>query len=153
MMANRPGKQGTGLPRFKDGMNFVRFVALLVLAAVVGGGPACAAPQASPAIPQLVVADRENQGQGNSQDEEDRQSQARARGVITGSVVGVDYAHGVVRLISGRGVLDIVILPGTSIIRPGNQYGTIADLVRGTRVAVYVSQVGGRLMAELIRIR
>jgi len=49
--------------------------------------------------------------------------------------------------------LDIIVQPGTSIARRGGQYGTIADLVPGARVAVYVSQAGGRLIAELIRIR
>ncbi len=132
-------------------MILVRFLTLLMLAAALAGAPVYAASHGVSALPQIVGVDRQNQH--DNRDEEDTQSQARARGVITGSVVGVDYAHGVVRLLSGRTILDIVILPGTGIVRPGNQYGTIADLVRGTRVAVYVSQVGGRLMAELIRIR
>ncbi|MBV8689959.1 MAG: hypothetical protein JOZ59_07640, partial [Candidatus Eremiobacteraeota bacterium] len=83
-------------------MNFVRFLTLLVLGLALAGGPVFAAPPTGGGMPQ-VLADRENhENQGNNQDE-DRQSQARARGIITGAVVGVDYAHGVLRVISGRG--------------------------------------------------
>jgi len=149
--ANRLSEQGTHLPRFKDGMIFARLLTLVTLATVIAAGPACAAPGGGVGPSRVVALDHDNRG--NSQDEDYRQSEARARGVITGSVVGVDYAHGIVRLTNGRGIVDIFVLPGTGIMRPGNQYGTIADLVRGTRVAVYVSQVGGRLTAELIRIR
>ena len=132
-------------------MIFARLLLLLIFAGALATAPAHAAamPGTTP-IAQIVARDRENQ---RDQDEDYRQSQARARGIITGSVVGVDYAHGVLRLVSGRGIYDIIVLPGTSILRPGAQYGTIADLTPGTRVAIYVSQVGGRLMAELIRIR
>jgi hypothetical protein len=90
---------------------------------------------------------------GGDRDEDDRQSQARARGIVNGSVVGVDFALGILRLQTGRGILDIFVQPGTSIVRRKGEYATIADLTRGAHVAVYVSQVGPRLIAQLIQIR
>ena len=151
MIANRRWKRGRFLPRFQGDMIFVRFLSFLTFAMVLAGAPVYAASHADSNVAHSIGLDRQNQR--DNDDDENAQSQARARGIINGSVAGVDYAHGVVRVVSGRGVVDIMVLPGTGIVRPGNQYGTIADLVRGTRVAVYVSQVGGRLVAELIRIR
>ena len=132
-------------------MVFVRILITLALAGSIAAPSYASSPLAVPRISQFVAQDHENQHDRENQDEE--QSQARAAGIITGSVVGVDYAHGFMRIVGGRGVVDVVVLPGTAIIRRSNEYGTIADLIRGAHVSVYVSQVGGRLVAELIRIR
>ncbi|MBV9149118.1 MAG: hypothetical protein JO024_04595 [Candidatus Eremiobacteraeota bacterium] len=151
-MADETSKQRPGLSRYKGGMIFVRPLVALTLLGLVAAAPSYAAiAPATPSSWQFVGRDRENQHDRETPDEE--QSEARAAGIISGSVVGVDYAHGFMRLAGARGVVDVVVLPGTAIIRRSNEYGTIADLIRGAHVSVYVSQVGGRLVAELIRIR
>ena len=83
----------------------------------------------------------------------DTEAQAHDRGVLQGDVSSVDYAKGIMQVQTSRGRVDIQILPSTSIMRRGDQYGTIADLVPGTHVSVYVSEVSGHLTAQIIRIR
>ncbi|GAC1387885.1 MAG: hypothetical protein NVSMB31_00930 [Vulcanimicrobiaceae bacterium] len=91
-------------------------------------------------------------------DEDDRDDDEHAavgqnRGVLQGDIAGVDYAQGILHLQTARhGRVDVQILPSTNIVRRGDQYGTIADLAPGVRVSVNVSQVGGRLTAQIIRI-
>lgn len=131
-------------------MIFVRFLAVILLA----GALVSPVRAAAVLVPPVLVSGIPVGLDGDNEEQDDRHAQARARGVVSGEIIGVDYAHGTLRLQTARGVLDITVLPGTSILRRGDEYGTIADLARGTRVAVYVSQiVGGRLFAQLIRIR
>jgi hypothetical protein len=151
LITDEGSKQRPALPRYHGGMIFVRLLVALTLAGSMAAASYAATLPAMPINSQVRGLDRENQHNGENQDEE--QSEARAAGIISGSVIGVDYAHGFIRLAGARGPVDIVVLPGTAIIRRSNAYGTIADLVRGAHVSVYVSQVGGRLVAELIRIR
>lgn len=84
---------------------------------------------------------------------QDDDSQARDRGVLQGEIVGVDFERGILHLLTQRhGRVDVQILPSTSIVRKG-QYGTVADLTQGTHVSVNVSEVGGHLVAQIIRMR
>lgn len=84
---------------------------------------------------------------------EDHQGRASDRGVITGSIVGVDYANGAVVLATNRGRVEIQVTPSTSIFFGNHGYATLSDLTRGSRVQVFVSQIDGRLVAQIIRIR
>jgi len=149
MTANEPPKRAAFASRYQDGMIFVRFLALILLAGALLLPARAAVTSARPPLIAVVHAGLD----GGDEDQDDRQTHARARGVVSGLIVGVDYAYGTLRLQTAHGVLDITILPGTSIVRRKDEYGTIADLARGTRVEVYVSQIaGGRLFAQLIRI-
>ena len=99
--------------------------------------------------PAVVVADAEDQ-------EEDFESATSAhdRGVISGDIVSIDYARGIVEIQTARrGRVVVQMLPSTAVLRHGDQYGSIGDLAHGVRVSVNVSEVDGRLVAEMIRIR
>ena len=95
--------------------------------------------------PAIVVADE--------QDDFESASSAHDRGVISGDVVSIDYARGIVEIQTPkRGRLSVQMLPSTGVLRRGDQYGSIGDLSRGVHVSVNVSEVDGRLVAEMIRI-
>lgn len=89
---------------------------------------------------------------GNDDGDQDEDAQARDRGVVQGEIAGVDFERGILHLLTQKGKVDVQILPSTSILRRG-QYGSIADLTQGARVWVNVSEVGGRLVAQIIRMR
>jgi hypothetical protein len=131
-------------------MTLVRHLALTLTACALVISQAQAAslhpPALSPnAILHQVLAERDDGAQ-------DEDAQARDRGVVQGEIVGVDFERGILHLQTQRGRVDVQILPSTSILRRG-QYGTIADLTQGAHVSVNVSEVGGRLVAQIIRMR
>ena len=78
---------------------------------------------------------------------------ARDGGTMNVTVVGVDYASGRIFVAGPRGRMAIQVLPSTSIFSHGNGYATLTDLRPGAHVQVYVSRVGGRLVAQIIRIQ
>lgn len=84
---------------------------------------------------------------------ENEQGHASDRGVITGSIVGVDYANGAMILATNRGRVEIQVTPSTTIFFGNHGYATLSDLARGSRVQVFVSQIDGRLVAQIIRIK
>lgn len=84
---------------------------------------------------------------------ENEQGRASDRGVITGSIVGVDYANGAMVLATNRGRVEIQVTPSTTIFFGNHGYATLSDLARGSRVQVFVSQIDGRLVAQIIRIK
>lgn len=84
---------------------------------------------------------------------DDEQGRASDRGVLTGSIVGVDYSDGAMVLATNRGRVEIQVTPSTSIFFGNHGYATLSDLARGSRVQVFVSQIDGRLVAQIIRIK
>ncbi len=76
--------------------------------------------------------------------------QAHNAGELHGRIESVDYAGGSLVVRTGRGAITVAIVPNTTIYR-GNQYGTLADLRPGQQVRLSVYEVGGRLVAQLIR--
>ncbi len=83
-----------------------------------------------------------------------RPSRAKNRGVVAGEVADIDYGRGVIILqTQHRGKLEIVVSPSTSILGRENEYGTISDIARGSRLSVFISEVDGRLVAQIIHIR
>ena len=129
-------------------MIFARiFVLALIIIAL--GSPAARADafNAGPVVAQVLLSDDQDQS------ENDFEAQSRDRGVLEGDIAGVDYARGILHLQTARrGRVDVLVLPSTNIMRRGDQYGTIADLAQGAHVSVYVSEVAGRLTAQIIRI-
>jgi len=78
---------------------------------------------------------------------------AKDRGVVAGDVAEIDYGRGVITLhTQHRGKLEIVVSPSTSILDRNNEYGTISDISRGSRLSVFISEVDGRLVAQIIHI-
>jgi hypothetical protein len=49
--------------------------------------------------------------------------------------------------------IDVVVLPSTTIQGSTNTFHTIADIVKGQRVQVVMSQRGSSFVAEIIHLR
>ncbi len=77
--------------------------------------------------------------------------QVRSHGVINGTIVGVDYGMASLLIATPHGVVPVAVTPTTSIFR-GPGFASFADLGRGARVTIDVSDVDGRLIAQIIRI-
>lgn len=76
-----------------------------------------------------------------------------SHGAITGTIVGVDYGSASILIAPpGGGTVPVAVTPTTSIFR-GSGFASFADLARGARVSVDFSEIGGRLVAQIIRIR
>ena len=72
-------------------------------------------------------------------------------GSISGTVAGVDYGSASLLIATPRGVVPVAVTPTTSIFR-GSAFASFSDLARGARVNVDFSEIGGRLVAQIIRI-
>jgi hypothetical protein len=81
------------------------------------------------------------------------QGTAKDRGVIKGDIASVDYGRGQLVVNSSRGKVSVTVLPTTGIFRGSNDYAALSDLTVGTRVEISVSEIGGRLIAQIIRIK
>lgn len=77
---------------------------------------------------------------------------AASHGSISGTIVGVDYGGASILLATPRGAVPVAITPTTSIFRASG-FASFTDLTRGTRVSIDFTDVGGRLVAQIIRIR
>lgn len=78
--------------------------------------------------------------------------EAKNAGTIEGSVLAIDYRAGTMSVQSGARKVDIVVLPSTNIQGPGNAFHTIADIQKGGRVRVLMSQRGNTFTAQLIHL-
>ncbi|HEY8314516.1 MAG TPA: DUF5666 domain-containing protein [Candidatus Baltobacteraceae bacterium] len=77
---------------------------------------------------------------------------ARDRGAISGTVTSVDYSTGSLSLDTPRGHVEVQVTPSTNVFRGKSGYAALTDLHPGTHVQVFVSEVDGRLIAQIIRI-
>jgi len=77
---------------------------------------------------------------------------ARSHAVVSGRIVGIDFATASILVETAHGRVPIAVTPSTNIFR-GSDFASFAELGRGSRVDVDVSDVGGRLVAQIIRIR
>jgi hypothetical protein len=79
---------------------------------------------------------------------------AHNAGVVEGEVVSVDYQKGLIGLQTPkRGHVDVVVLPSTNIQGRGDSFHTIADISRGSRLRVFLSERAGRFIAQIIHLR
>jgi hypothetical protein len=79
---------------------------------------------------------------------------ARNGGVVDGEVVAVDHRAGTLSIqTQNRGRVDVIVLPSTNIQDSKNKFHTIADIDRGDRVEVFVSQRGSLFIAQIIHLR
>jgi|SRR5690348_1640916 hypothetical protein len=75
-----------------------------------------------------------------------------AHGVLSGTIIGVDYGAASIIVATPRGAVPVAVTPTTSIFR-GQGFASFADLGRGARVSIDFSAINGRLVAQIIRIR
>jgi hypothetical protein len=76
---------------------------------------------------------------------------AHPAGEVRGRIASVDYPGGTFVVHNGSGDRVVAVVPATTIYQHGG-YATFADLHRGQHVEVSVYEVGGRLVAQSIRI-
>lgn len=79
------------------------------------------------------------------------ESGARPAKEIRGRIESVDYPGGTLIVRHGANRTVVAVVPATTIYRRGG-YATLADLRRGENVDISVYMVGGRLVAQTIRI-
>lgn len=72
-------------------------------------------------------------------------------GNISGTIAGIDYGSASILIATPRGVVPVAVTPTTSIFR-GSALASFADLGRGAHVSIDFSEIGGRLVAQIIRI-
>lgn len=78
----------------------------------------------------------------------------RYHGKIVGRVERVDYADNVIVVRTDSGLQTIIVTPNTQIdARSDVDYETLDDIRPGTLVEIDVSEVQGRLIAQIIRLR
>jgi hypothetical protein len=78
----------------------------------------------------------------------------RNAGAIDGQVIGINYASGTMTVRTRRrGIIDVMVLPSTSIQARQSGFQTIADIVRGERVHVLMSRRGARFIAQIIILK
>ena len=84
----------------------------------------------------------------------DKPEHAKNAGVVEGEVVSVDYQRGMIGLMSTtRGHVDVTVLPSTNIQGHGDSFHTIADISRGSRLRIFLSQRAGQFFAQIIHLR
>ncbi|HET9030626.1 MAG TPA: hypothetical protein VFN49_10630 [Candidatus Aquilonibacter sp.] len=76
----------------------------------------------------------------------------RAAGTVHGIIEAVDYSAGVVIVRAGRSAQAVAIVPSTTIYG-GQGYSGLSDLRRGQSVVISVYEVGGRLVAQSVRVK
>ncbi len=77
---------------------------------------------------------------------------AHAPSTISGRVDSVDYGQGTMVVRRGQERLTIAVGPSTQIYLHDSS-GTFADVRAGAQVDVFVSDIGGRLVAQIIRLK
>jgi hypothetical protein len=73
-------------------------------------------------------------------------------GIIEGTVTGIDYQRGIVNVGTPRGAVEISVMPTTSVLSSDPGYHAISDVAKGARVQIFTSKVGGRFVAQMIRL-
>jgi hypothetical protein len=100
-----------------------------------------------------AVADPGAGVQDDYQNQYSEGATARAHGALHGVVAAVDYGQARIEVETRDGRFRVAVLPSTTIFRGKSGYATLADLVPGAYVDVSVSEVGGQLVAQIIRIK
>lgn len=96
--------------------------------------------------------EHENEGPAGVYNSFEAGKPTRDAGVVRGEIQSVDYGDGNITVRTSRGMVSIAVLPSTSIYAHG-QYATLADLHRGASVEISVSEVDGRLVAQIIHVK
>ena len=127
-------------------------VALALSGIVTFGSFPRAASAGSPA------ADVARTGSAQVADDDAAKSAAAAApgksgGTIDGVVTAIDYRSSTMSVAAGSRKVDVLILPSTNIEGPNNGFRTIADIAKGSRVRVLLSQRAGLYTAQIITLR
>ena len=78
---------------------------------------------------------------------------ARYGGILEGPIVDIDYRRAIITIFSHRlGRVDVQVMPSTNIQGRNNDYESITDLTRGTRVRIFTSRAGDQYTAQIIKL-
>jgi hypothetical protein len=91
-------------------------------------------------------------GHGKHERAGGQQGSPRSHGTVSGTIAGIDYGSASIIVATPRGLVPVAVTPTTSIFR-GSSFASLSDLGRGARVSVDVTEIDGRLIAQIIRIR
>lgn len=91
-------------------------------------------------------------GHGHVRENGESGGSPRSHATVTGTIVGIDYGSASILVDTPRGMVPVAVTPTTSIFR-GSSFASFSDLGRGARVSVDVTEIDGRLIAQIIRIR
>jgi len=148
-----PAGRGTARSRDYVTQAMSRFsvvLSTLLLAPVVFGiSPVSAAPRTSFARIDLQAATESPDPDANPSPA----VKARYAGVVEGIVAAVDYRVGMISIQMPGRRMDVTVLPSTTIQSSTNTFHTIADIVKGQRIQVVMSQRGNNFIAEIIHLR
>jgi hypothetical protein len=150
--ASRRGKGGTlvRIANVNDVVMNTRSVWLGSALVAALSVPALASPSAMRERAPVVVA-YDDQTPSPLDDQPARPHNA---GIVEGQVVSVDYQKGMIGLQTPRrGRVDVVVLPSTNIQGRGDSFHTIADISRGSRLRIFLSEQAGRFIAQIIHLR
>jgi hypothetical protein len=115
-------------------MIFTRIGLAVVLALLAGASPALAQSQPGPAF----LSNNARPG--------------RDRGVVRGEISGVDFGHGRIEVVLPNRQRIVVDVPPSTAIFQGRKTLGISDLRAGMTVEISLSEVEGRLVAQIIRV-
>lgn len=73
-------------------------------------------------------------------------------GGVDGKVSEIDYRGSHMTVLAGKRCYAILIQPSTSIIGKGKDFYEIADIKRGARVEVLLSEKAGAYIAQIIHL-
>jgi hypothetical protein len=76
----------------------------------------------------------------------------RSAGTIEGKVSEIDYRGSRMTVTAGKRCYDILVQPSTSIVGKGKDFYEIADIKRGARVEVLLSEKAGAYIAQIIHL-
>ena len=77
---------------------------------------------------------------------------AQNGGVVQGRVTSVDYQQGALTVATERGAVDVATMPTTSVQGSDPGYHALTDVQKGSTVQIYTARVGGKLVAQIIRL-
>ncbi len=128
--------------------SFVLFVALIALCGLL---PPAAAARSGAAEPsrggaEVHVAD-------DDATKKDSPAVGKSAGTIDGQVATIDYRSSTMTVSVGSRKVDVTILPSTNVQGPNNAFRTIADIQKGSRVRVLLSERAGTFTAQIITLR
>jgi hypothetical protein len=133
--ADRARAGGTGAAAARDAYTRALVALVLMCAGALFSAHAAAAQTATPNVYRALES-------GGS---------ARPAAEIRGRIDSVDFPGGTFAVRTNGSTRVIAVTPSTTIYQRGG-YATFSDLRRGQNVDVSVYQVGGRLIAQTIRI-
>jgi hypothetical protein len=100
----------------------------------------------------IAMGDPPPWAHGHGKGQPGAQGSPRSHATVSGTIAGIDYGTASIIVATPRGLVPVAVTPTTSIFR-GQSFASFSDLGRGARVSVDVTEIDGRLIAQIIRIR